>query len=138
MLCDPVKRFISHVKHRTHVGNVTRRDLQTIKNAKEDISRHLNSQPDGYNKSMLVYPTAQDFAKGDLNKTAPYVHYLRYGNYHTQLTPFIEVVGRENVIILDGAHMDRENENFISTCLQFDLFPTAMESFQVKSFQLTF
>ena len=116
MLCDPVKRFISHVKHRTHVGNVTRRDLQTIKNAKEDISRHLNSQPDGYNKSMLVYPTAQDFAKGDLNKTAPYVHYLRYGNYHTQLTPFIEVVGRENVIILDGAHMGREYEKLISAC----------------------
>jgi len=114
MLCDPVKRFISHVKHRTHIGNVTRRDLKTIKNAKADISRHLNSQPDEFNKSKLIYPSAQDFAKGNLNRTDPYVHYLRYGNYHTQLTPFIEVVGRENLIILDGAHMGREYEKIIT------------------------
>ena len=113
MLCDPVKRFISHVKHKTHVKNVTKRDLQTIKNTREDIRRHLSSQPDGFDKTILTYPSAQDFAKGDLNKTAPNKHYLRYGNYRTQLAPFIEVVGRENVIILDGAHMGREYNTHI-------------------------
>ena len=113
MLCDPVKRFISHVKHKTNVKDVTKRDLQTIKNTREDIRRHLSSQPDGFDKTILTYPSAQDFAKGDLNKTAPNKHYLRYGNYRTQLAPFIEVVGRQNVIILDGAHMGREYDVYI-------------------------
>ena len=64
MLCDPVKRYISHVKHMTGGSDVTQRDLNTIKNAKKQIERHLSSQPDDFDKSKLIYPTAEDFAQG--------------------------------------------------------------------------
>ena len=33
------------------------------------------------------------------------MEFLRYGNYYQQLIPFIEVFGRENIVILDGSNV---------------------------------
>ena len=45
---------------------------------------------------------------------------MRYGNYHQQLLPFIEVFGIENVIIVDGSNMGNEEAGYIEERFNLD------------------
>ena len=39
--------------------------------------------------------------------------FLRYGNYHQQLLPFIEVFGLEQMIFVDGSNMGNDEVRLI-------------------------
>jgi len=102
MICDPVKRFISHAKHVIgYNANATARDVKTVTMVKNDVKWMLQRNGD---MTHLTSPTAVKFAESPF-KTERHMRFLRYGNYHQQLLPFLEVFGTDGVIIMDGSNM---------------------------------
>ena len=115
VLCDPIKRLISHEKHLVSwsVDSSSKRqrsdraawiDRVTIGNTRQHVKQWFNSSTG----SLSV----------ELPKQASRL--LRYGNYATQLKPFIEVFGIENVIILDGANMGNSEAQYFESRLNLE------------------
>ena len=77
MLCDPVKRFISHAKHtRSWNQTATERDLATVKYVRSGVKQLILNQHKSYlvkkeiepNSTHLLRPNATDFAYGPFKK----------------------------------------------------------------------
>ena len=77
MLCDPVKRFISHAKHtRSWNQTATERDLATVKYVQSGVKQLMLNQHKSYllkeaiepNSTHLLRPSAADFAYGPFKK----------------------------------------------------------------------
>ena len=76
MLCDPVKRFISHAKHTRGGSNATVRDQATVKYVREQVKWLMLDQHKSYllkekikpNSTHLLRPNATEFAYGPFKK----------------------------------------------------------------------
>jgi hypothetical protein len=104
VLCDPVKRYISHQKHMLVGYSKTalsphEADLKLIENVERDVKRL---------KINDYRPSAADFS---LSKSiSRHDDFLAYGNYFTQLYPFLKEFDLSNIHFMDGMNRDAELE----------------------------
>ena len=122
VLCDPIKRLISHEKHliswdidssssiwhsSKEDDRATVIDRVTIANTRQHVKQWFKPSKNGSIELSVQLPKQSS-------------RLLRYGNYATQLKPFIEVFGIDNVIILDGANMNTAEAQYFESRLNLE------------------
>ena len=72
-------------------------ELSLIQSIKKDVSNLVHNE---------YKPSADDFLNSNpSNRFTPPNNYLVYGNYFTQLTPFLEIFDKNDFIFFDGQSM---------------------------------
>ena len=99
ILCDPARRYISHQKHmlvgyRETALPLAEAEMKLIDNVQRDVTRLVNNH---------FQPDARTFAHK--SKISRHDDFLAYGNYFTQLTPFIDEFGVDKIHFVDGTKM---------------------------------
>ena len=99
ILCDPARRYISHQKHmlvgyRDTALPLAEAELKLVENVQRDVTRLVDNhfQPDA-----LTFAHKSTISRHD--------DFLAYGNYFTQLTPFIDEFGIDKIHFVDGTKM---------------------------------
>ena len=100
IVCDPAKRYISHQKHmlvgyRATALPLDKAEIKLVANVQRDVKKLVADK---------FRPSAADYTKKS-KITRNYDDYLAYGNYFTQLQPFLKEFSLENFHFMDGTRM---------------------------------